>query len=143
MAMQTSRFLAAVVVLLVGVAIGATLAARGAFDKLFTPSGVRAVVVGPDPARLSIGKLRISKDRADVVFWAARRKDDRLFIEFEDEVFEGMEAQANGRYRVQCAGRTCYSREIKGAYGDFKYWQILIGPDGTPREADGRIIIDR
>lgn len=143
MATPLSRSLAAIVFLVAGVAIGGILAVRGVFDKLFTPSGVRAIIVGPDPSKLSIGKLRISKEKADVVFWAARRKDDRLFIEFEDEVFEGMEAQANGRYRVQCAGRTCYSREIKGAYGDFKYWQILIGPDGTPREADGRIIIDR
>ena len=50
------------------------------------------------------------------------------------------------RYRVNCAGRTCSSGEIRPetATGLYKYWQILEGPEGQNKdEKDGWIIIQK
>lgn len=144
MAAGSGRTLVSIVLLIVGLVLGYLAGARGILDGLFPPRGVRAIVVGPDPAELNIPRLKVSKMKADVVFWVARDPNDKLSIEFEKQPFADMEPLANGRYRVDCPNsRWCFSREITGAYEDYKYWQVLTGPDGPPREADGRIIIDR
>ena len=144
MAGGSGRTFLSIVLLLVGFLLGWLANAAGLLPGLFPPRGVRAIVVGPDPAHVSIPKLKVSKKNADVVFWVARNSDDKLFIEFEKQPFADMERQPNGRYRVECPNRRwCFSREITGAYEDYKYWQVLIGPDGRRREADARIIIDR
>jgi hypothetical protein len=143
MATGSNRITTLIVALLAGLVLGYIARAEGIFDWLFTPTGVRAIVVGPEPSDLTTPKLKISKEKAQVVFWVARDPEKKLRIEFEKEPFADMTKQDNGRYLVQCEARWCFSREIKGPYEDYKYWQILIGPDGTPHEADGRIIIDR
>ena len=141
---MAGRVLGSILILVVGLVLGYLAGARGILDGLFPPKGVRAIVVGPDPAELNIPKLRLSKSRADVVFWTASEKADTLLIEFEGQPFADMVKQPNGRYLVECPNRRwCYSREITGEYGDYKYWQVLIGPDGRRREADGRMIIDK
>jgi len=144
MAAGSGRTAVSLVLLIVGLILGYLAGARGILAGLFPPKGVRAIVVGPDPAKLNIPKLKVSKENADVVFWVARDKNDRLQIEFEKQPFADMEPQSNGRFLVDCPGsRWCFSREITGPYDDYKYWQVLIGPDGKRREADGRIIINR
>jgi hypothetical protein len=144
MAEGSARTVVSVVLLIVGLVLGYLAGARGLLDGLFPPKGVRAIVVGPDPSQLNIPKLKLSKERADVAFWVARNPDDKLFIEFEKQPFADMERQPNGRYLVDCPNRRwCFSREITGPYEDYKYWQVLIGPDGRRREADGRMIIDK
>ena len=110
-----------------------------------TPKGTRAIVVGPSAATLNYKRVALSKEKGDLAFWASTEKNRHLKIEFEDQVFEGMTRVGN-RYRVNCAGRTCSSGEIRPetANGLYKYWQILEGPEGQNKdEKDGWIIIQK
>ena len=132
--------------LIVGLAFG-DLACNKGVDSSHPPfpKGTSVIVVGPNPDQLTIPKLGLSKNNADVTFWVAKKKSDKLYIEFDKQVFADMQPQPNGRYRVECPdSRWCFSREIVVAPGteEYKYWQVLVGPDGASREADGRIIID-
>ena len=111
--------------------------------------GITAVVVGPNPDQLNYPDLEISKRDDEVTLWVAKKKTDRLRIEFEDEIFEGMTPQKNRRWVPAGGGtsRVCYSGEIKETITAdptklYKYWQILIDKNNNEREADGRIIIN-
>lgn len=110
-----------------------------------TPKGIKAIVVGPSAATLNYPRVALSKEKGDIAFWASNGKNRNLKIEFEQEIFAGMTKEGN-RYRVNCAGRTCSSGEIREGtpYGSYKYWQILEDPNGENRdEKDGWIIIQR
>ena len=125
----------------------ATLAAGMVFggSSACTPKGTRAIVVGPSAATLNYKKVALSKGKGDLAFWASTEKTRYLKIEFEDQIFEGM-TPVGSRYRVDCAGRTCSSGEIRAetANGLYKYWQILEGPEGQNKdEEDGWIIIQK
>ena len=136
--------LGALLALVVGFVIGDRIGPRLAFWP-FTPKGVHAIVVGPRAQDLSLPLVEISKKDEDVLFWVSKSKGRVLYIEFEEELFEGMKP-VNGRFRVECKGRICQSGEIKpGApeNKEHKYWQILENPDGSSRDkVDGRIIIN-
>jgi hypothetical protein len=56
-----------------------------------------------------------------------------------------MRQERNGRFRVDCRGRQCYSDEISPDARHkhpYKYWQVLDDGVNKPVEADGIIIID-
>ncbi len=135
--------------LLAGILIGIAVHASGYLEGLFTPKGIRAIVVGPTPDKLNYPKVKISKGAAEVALWVAKTRTDTLRIEFEDDVFEGMVQQANKRWVPAGCGtsRTCYSGNIKAGTPyipdpGYKYWQVLIDAQGE-HPADGHIIIDK
>ena len=137
-----SRALPAFLFLLLAIALGC--ASTGSDLVFKVKKGTHAVVVGPKAKDITILELHLSRGAADVAFWVSRDKGKKLYIEFADQPFVNMQRQANGRYRVQCQGRHCYSDEInpEASYERrYKYWQIL-DKDGVLEEADGIIIID-
>lgn len=146
MAPRSFRSVHVLLALFAGVLIGLIVHASGIFEDIFTPKGIRAIVVGPKPDQLNYPKLSMSKGAADIAVWVAKTKTDKVRIEFKDEIFKDMTPLANGRYLVlPGTTRVCVSGEIKPgvSYNEegYKYWQILVDKDGSPHEADGHIII--
>lgn len=148
MATKSWGFLLVLISVIVGALLVLALQGSGILDSIFTPKGIRAVLVGPGPEQLNYPKLKISKGGGEVVVWVAKTKTDKVRIEFQNEIFEGMTQLPNGRWRPKdCGGaRVCYSGEIKDgteySRDGYKYWQILIDSSNVEHSADGRIIID-
>lgn len=144
MANGSSRVLTVILSIVIALAAGWFIGSR-ARPQPSADKGIKAIVVGPKAKDLTIPRLNMSRGDHDVAFWVSKDKAKKLYIEFTEEVFENMQRQSNGRYRVQCNGRHCYSDEIKEGtpYTEYKYWQILDTGTPPPDEADGIIIIDR
>jgi hypothetical protein len=142
MANGSTRVLWVVLTLAIGVAAGWFIGSKAGPPPV-ADKGSSTIVVGPKAKDLTIQKLHLSRGGHEVASWVSKDKAKTLFIEFTEEPFENMQP-ANGRFRVQCKGRHCYSDEIKdgAAYKEYKYWQILDGGTVPPDEADGIIIID-
>jgi hypothetical protein len=110
-------------------------------------------VVGPSETQVEPESQEIwsnTENGGDRVHWDLidqERKPDhkrKLVIEFErPDAFSEITLNPNShRFRVRCPGASCDSGPIaKGATGTYKYWQVVIDPDGTEHAADGRIII--
>ena len=84
-----------------------------------------------------------------MAIWVAKKKTDKLRIEFDQELFVGMKQQANGRWAPKdCDGtsRVCYSGDIKDSTEpgttEHKYWQILIDEKNNEDPCDGHMIIN-
>jgi hypothetical protein len=111
----------------------------------FHAAGTNAIIVGPHAKDLSIPTNDLWQDQThdDVLIWVALDPRSTLFIDFKDEVFEGMTQPSPGIYRVQCAGSRCDSGKIKkGAkHQEYKYAQTLVDPSGKKDYEDGHIII--
>lgn len=137
-----------VVALVVGFAIG-WLVARAAPGPPATPrtpiAGKWIVVVGPTAADVHPMATNLSKQRGDRILWVAAGPDRDLVIESEQRLFEQQTQQANGRWAMTCANRTCESNALLAgaALGRYKYWQIFRQGGQVVDEADGWIIIDR
>ena len=66
--------------------------------------GISAIVVGPGACKLNYPKVQISKADGEVAIWVAKKKTDKLRIEFDDEVFKEMD-KINGKWRPGKAAR--------------------------------------
>jgi len=147
---RSSRCLSGLAFLAIGCAIGCTKKEAAVSPELHPiPKGIFAIVVGPQPDQLNYPKVQISKGDGEVAFWVARKKTDKLRIEFDDEVFEGMTKLGNGKFAPKDCGesRACYSGNIREATlpkpdPGYKYGQILIDENRQERSADGMIIIN-
>ena len=134
--------------LLVGLAIG-WLVARSAPGPVPGPSpridNRHVVVVGPTAADVHPVATRLKKSVGEEILWISAGPGHDLVIESEARLFEQQAQQANGRWAMTCAGRTCESKAIRGATGTgrYKYWQLFKQNGQTVDEADGWIIIDR
>src|SRR5262249_48085083 len=73
--------------------------------------GSNSILVGPGADQLTIKRLNVAGN--DIVWWNSRNPKRVLWIEFEKDIFEGATPGLKGRFRVQCAGATCYSGDIK------------------------------
>jgi hypothetical protein len=149
MAMGSFRPAPFLLSLSVGVVIAFLVHASGPPPPPPVAKGILAIVVGPKACQLNYPKVQISKVDGEVAIWVARRKTDKLRIEFENEVFEGMMRQANGRWVPAGCGtsRVCYSGNIKDTTTpsptvEYKYWQILIDTAGKEDPCDGHMIIN-
>lgn len=145
----SSRVLPVILSLVVGFAAGWFFRPTPPPPPPAIPKGTSVILVGPKASDLTIPKIKISKTDEDVLFWIAKKKDQQLWIELDDDIFEGKSTQGKyARYRVQCDGRRCFSGEIKpdtpaDPNKEHKYWQILLDSAGTELDhADGMIIID-
>ena len=112
----------------------------------FDAEGTNAILVGPGPQQLSIPNAFLRQDAThdDTATWVASDPDATLYIDFHDEIFEGMTPSGPGLYRVRCAGSRCDSGHLKKGVAHnkwFEYDQTVILPPGTKAKADGRIII--
>lgn len=113
------------------------------------PKGTSVILVGPKASDLTIPKIKISKNNEDILFWAAKKKNQQLWIELDDDIFEVPPVRGKyALYRVKCEGRRCFSGEIKpdtpaDPNKEHKYWQILLDSAGNELDhADGMIIIE-
>lgn len=149
MAKHFSRTALASVSLLILTGLGCATIYDSRDKHYIVAKGLVVVVVGPKASDLNIDELRIRKDLDEVALWVHKLKGKNLYIEFDEEVFENMTKQSNGRWRVNCQKRHCYSDEIKLYYtkpedkpkNKHTYYQIV--EDATSREVkDGIIIID-
>jgi hypothetical protein len=141
--MATSGFRPATLLLsiLAAAVIGFLAHASGALDSIFTPKGIRAIVVGPRPDQLNYKDLKISKGDGDVIFWVAKTKTDKLRIEFDEEIFDDM-TQSGAKWVVDCKNRSCYSHDVKADFVYKEGTQILIDAAGE-HPYDGHIIIEK
>lgn len=145
MANGSSRVLAVIVSLIVGVAAG-LLAGRLLWRAQGGPLHAQ---VGPNACDLLPKSHNLSKNDWDTLIWTTKGTSKRLYIEFaappaaQDIPFYGMVKQPNGRYRVLCHGGSCFSGAInpEAREGEYKYWQVLDDGSGHPDECDGMIII--
>ena len=126
--------------LVLGLVIGALIVW---FVAPRVPTITWGVVVGPLPSQVSVPDLPISGQ--DRVHWTSYDRSKLLYIEFEQQIFQNMTQQSNGRYRVICNLYYCDSGAVLTTTkdGTYKYWQGLADSQspGTPQWADGRIII--
>jgi len=145
----SSRYLSGLAILVIGCAIGCAKKQGG--DTSETPTikkGIVANVVGPKACDLKYPKVQISKVDGEVAIWAAKKKTDKVRIEFDKELFVGMQQQGNGRWVPKDCGtsRVCYSGEIKDttepSTTEYKYWQILIDEANNEDPCDGHMIIN-
>jgi hypothetical protein len=139
--------------LVAALVVGAAMGCRGG-EPQYKHLAVGAVIirVGPQAKNVVPETQSLSYEERDVAVWIAVDesgkidKTKNLSIEFDDDVFEGAEPQANKRFRVQCVGWMCYSGNISGkvdARIPHKYSQILTDANNPSArdEADGHIII--
>ena len=146
----SSRYLAGLALLAIGCAVGcARKQAGGPPEDQAIKKGITAIVVGPKACDLNYPKVQISKVDGEVAFWVAKRKTDKLRIEFTEELFVDMDHLANGRWAPKgCDGKTraCYSGDIKDSTApgstEHKYWQILIDEKNNEDPCDGHMIIN-
>lgn len=145
MANGSTRWLTHTSVLAVGVVLGFLL-------RFLLPagpvSGSNSILVGPAAKHLTIPELELSKSDHDVVWWNARNPRKSLWIEFEEEIFEGMTPGKFGKFRVQCNGANCFSGPIREGAPEkkkYKYWQVLVAPENpdNPDKEDGWIVIQK
>jgi hypothetical protein len=142
-----SRYLTVLVMLVIGCAFGCKKKGSntsGEPDRI--KKGISAIVVGPGPCDLNYPNVQISKTDSEVAIWVARKKTDKLRIEFDTEVFEEM-TNVNGKWIPKDCGtsRICYSGNIKDTVvpseHEYKYGQVLIR-DNNEESCDGRMIIN-
>jgi len=146
---RSSRYLPGIALLAIGCAVGcAKKEAGGSPEILAIKKGIVANVVGPKACDLKYPKVQISKADGEVGIWAAKKKTDKVRIEYEQEIFDGM-TQSGSRWVPKDCGtsRICYSGNIKSTVTpsptvEYKYWQILIHEDGTEDPCDGHMIIN-
>ena len=138
-----------VAALVVGFAIG-WLVTRSAQGPGPGPSpridNRHVVVVGPTAADVHPPTTRLSKDGREEILWISAGPGRELVIESDERIFEQQTHQANGRWAMTCAGRTCESKAIHRdtvINRTYKYWQLFKQNGQTVDEADGMIIIDR
>ncbi len=147
---RSSRYLPWLALLAIGCAIGcATKQTGGSPETDAVKKGIVAILVGPKACDLKYPKVQISKADGEVAIWVAKKKTDKVRIEFEKEIFEGMTPSPEGGRWVpkDCGTRICYSGEIKettipSPTVDYKYWQVLIHADGTEELCDGHMIVN-
>ena len=113
---RSSRYLTGLALLVIGCAIGcAKKEAGGSPEIVAVKKGIVANVVGPKACDLKYPKVQISKADGEVAIWVAKKKTDKVRIEFDEELFVGMQQQSNGKWVPKDCGtsRVCYSGEIK------------------------------
>jgi hypothetical protein len=142
MATTSSRVLS----LFIAVLVGALPACRTVHPP-FDAEGTNAILVGPGAKDLSIPNAYLWKDAThdDTAVWVSLDSKKILYIDFKDEIFEGMQRQPDtGRYRVQCQGSRCDSGHIRSDAAHntpHVYWQTLVDTSGNAKVSDGMIII--
>ena len=142
-----SRYLTSLALLVIGCSVGCgtknTGESMGGIKK-----GISAIVVGPKACDLNYPKVQISKSDSEVAIWVAKKKSSKLRIEFDDEVFEGMTKNAEGKWIPKDCGtsRICYSGNINANVApsnhEYKYGQVLIDENDHEDPCDGRMIIN-
>ena len=142
---KSSRFIA-LIALLVGALIGWLVKPAPGLEQPPPCSGDAVIRVGLD-GNVNRPTVTLDKEKHEVAFWVSADRTNKLLIEFEQNApFEGMEKETNGRWKVHCESRTCFSgdisKEAQGEYESYKYWQVLENKDGKRIiEVDGHIII--
>ena len=133
-------------------AIGCVLAckkrdAATSTEPLNIKKGITAIVVGPKSCDLNYPNVQISKIDGEVAIWVAKNKTAKLRIEFDEEIFEGMD-NINGKWIPKDCGqsRICYSGDVKPSVvpseREYKYGQVLIDQNNNEDSCDGRMIIN-
>ncbi|HYK43209.1 MAG TPA: hypothetical protein VE007_12535 [Thermoanaerobaculia bacterium] len=112
--------------------------------------GNHTITVGPKAKDLSDECLTMKKSQ--IITWVALEENRALTIEFEQEIFEGMEPghTENGKQLYvfkNCQNRRCSTTKTKSGVSTgvkYKYWQFLSDDPGggNPDKADGWIVID-
>ena len=147
MATKPSRVWLSSIALLVGVVISCSSRSGGSpqppVHPPFDAEGTNAILVGPGAQQVSIGNAFLWPDRGDVAVWVAIDPKSTLYIDFKEEIFEGMTQPSPGTYRVNCMGARCDSGKIRAgvAHKAYEYTQTILLASGKADKADGRIII--
>jgi hypothetical protein len=167
--MKSGTFLPVLLALVVGVAIGWLVFRPAAAPPEVAPAPVPApappppppprahprpnlIIVGPAAKDVKPPTQHLSESANDQATWVlvdshqALQSAKKLYIEFEKpSPFPDADLQQNGRYRVPCLGIVCQSGPIdaNAPAGNYKYWQVLVDPDGKEETADGMIIIEK
>jgi hypothetical protein len=142
--MDTTSTSSRILSLLVPLLAGALVACASRPHPPFDADGTNAILVGPGPNDLSIPNAYLWEPAGDVAVWVSRDRTKLLYIDFEKEIFEGMDRQENGLYRVKCQTSRCDSGAIKRGTEHnikYKYTQTLVDSSGELEKADGMIII--
>lgn len=147
MATKSSLGLLSFVVLLVGGVVSCSSRSGGSAQPPVHPpfdaEGTNAILVGPGAQQVSIANAFLWPDRGDVAVWVAIDPKSTLYIDFTEEIFEGMTQPSPGVYRVNCVGSRCDSGKVKTgvAHRAYVYTQTILLGSGKADKADGRIII--
>ena len=144
----SSRYLTVLAMLAIGCAFGCKKNDGGSMGTDRIKKGISAVVVGPKACDLNYPKVQISKTDNEVTIWVAKKKTDKLRIEFDAEIFDGM-TNVDGKWIPKDCGtsRICYSGSIKDSVvpsdHEYKYGQTFLDENGSVLETcDGRMIIN-
>ncbi len=142
--MKRSLIAVALISAIVGAILALTLRPVPRPHPPFEADGTNAILVGPKAKNLSIPTDHLDAAQGDVAVWVSANPKATLYIDFHEEIFDGMTKLPGGLYRVQCSGNRCDSGPIKsGVPHDpkgYKYDQTITDASGTDHE-DGRIII--
>jgi hypothetical protein len=143
---QPSRVWLSSMALLVGAVVSCTSTSGGSgqppVHPPFDAEGTNAILVGPGAQDVSIANAFLWPDRGDVTVWVAIDPKSTLYIDFTEEIFEGMTQPSPGVYRVNCVGARCDSGKVKAgvAHKAYVYMQTILAASKADK-ADGRIII--